>query len=217
MAIRFLLFAAALAFLNPVGADAQFLDIEHLAAGQFVVATEKLGDPNFSQAVVLLVHYDASEGAIGIIVNRKTELTLSKIFPEKKAAPDPVFEGGPVEIEVVQALIRSATKPANATPLVGDVYETGSKTEIDKAISSHAAPSRFRAFLGYAGWGSEQLEDEIKVGAWSIVRATPNTIFDEDPDSLWDRLNRQANSQIARLDFKPGRTARVLNFATLRQ
>jgi putative transcriptional regulator len=217
VAIRFLLFAAALFFLNPAGLVAQFLDLDHLAAGQFVVATDKLGDPNFSQAVVLLIHYDASEGAVGIIVNRKTELTLAKIFPEKKAAADPVFEGGPVEIQVVQALIRSAAKPTGATALVGDVYETGSKTEIDKAINSHATPSHFRAFLGYAGWGGGQLEDEIKSGAWSIVRATPKTIFDEDPDSLWDRLNRQANSQIAGLNLNRSLGVRGLSLATLRQ
>jgi putative transcriptional regulator len=217
VAIRFLLFAAAFSMLNPAGAAAQFLDIDHLAAGQFVVATDKLGDPNFSQSVVLLIHYDASEGAVGIIVNRRTELTLAKIFPEKKAAADPVFEGGPVEIQVVQALLRSATKPTNATPLIGDVYVTASKAQIDKAIKSHTAPSRFRAFLGYAGWGGGQLEDEIKAGAWSILRATPQTIFDEDPDSLWDRLNRQANSQIAHLEFSRGGTACGLCFATLRQ
>lgn len=217
MVTRVLLLTAVLALLIPAGAAAQFIDIDHLAAGQFLVATDKLEDPNFSQAVVLLIDYDADQGAVGIIVNRKTELTLAKIFPDKKATEDPVFEGGPVEIQVVQALIRSATKPSKATLLVGDVYATGSKTEIDKAISSRAAPSRFRAFLGYAGWGGGQLEDEIKVGAWSIVRATPKTIFDENPDSLWDRLNRQANSQIAALHPNANRTGHAAVFATLGQ
>lgn len=198
MLLRCVFLTAALTLLGGSTLRAQFIDIQHLSAGEFLVANEKLGDPNFSEAVVLLLQYDADQGAVGIIVNRKTELTLSKIFPDKKATNDPVFEGGPVEIQVVQALVRSSTKPAKAVLLVEDVYATGSKAEIDKAISSHTAPSRFRAYLGYAGWGGGQLEDEIKLGAWSIVKATPKTIFDEDPDTLWDRLNRQANGQIAR-------------------
>ncbi len=194
---RVLQWAGLLALIQSGTAAAQFLDIQHLAAGQFLVATGKLNDPNFTDAVVLLIQYDAGQGAVGLIVNRKTDLTLSRIFPEKKATDDPAFEGGPVEIQVVQALLRSSTKPRKATPLVGDVYATGSKEEIDKAISARSAPSKFRAYLGYAGWGAGQLEDEIKLGAWSIVRATPKMIFDEDPDSLWKRLDQQANGQIA--------------------
>ncbi len=196
--MRFLHVAAILAVVCFPGlAAAQFIDSQHLAAGQFLVATEKLNDPNFAEAVVLLLQYDSAEGSVGIIVNRKTQLSLARIFPDKKATEDPVFEGGPVEIEVVQALMRSATKPSKGTLLVGDVYTTGSKQEIDKAITSKAAPSKFRAFLGYAGWGGGQLESEIQAGAWTVVKATPKMIFDDAPDTLWERLNRQANGQIA--------------------
>lgn len=197
--VRYLLIAVFLAFFHPGESGAQFIDSQHLAAGQFLVATDKLGDPNFSESVIVLVQYDAGEGAVGIIVNRKTQLSLSRIFPDKKATDDPVFEGGPVEIQVVQALLRSATKPGKGTLLVGDVYATGSKQEIDKAISARVAPSKFRAFLGYAGWGGGQLEAEIQAGAWSVLKATPKMLFDEDPDTLWERLNRQANGQIAQL------------------
>lgn len=196
--MRIPLIVVVLTLLHAGESKAQFIDSQHLAVGQFLVATDKLGDPNFSEAVVLLIHYDAGEGAVGLIVNRKTELPLSRIFPDKKATEDPVFEGGPVEIEVVEALIRSATKPASGKPLVGDVYATGSKQEIEKAISARTAPSKFRAFLGYAGWGGGQLEAEIQQGAWAVLKATPQTIFDANPDTLWERLNRQANGQIAR-------------------
>lgn len=204
-----------IALLNPGRAGAQFIDSQHLAVGQFVVATEKLGDPNFAEAVVLLTRYDAGEGAIGIIVNRKTDLTLARVFPKKKATEDPVFEGGPVEMRVVQMLVRSSVKPRDATLLVDDVYATGSKQEIEKSISARLAPSKFRAYLGYAGWESGQLEAEIKLGAWVVLKATPKTIFDEDPDSLWDRLNRLANSQIAGLYCD--RSARIGSTRTARK
>jgi putative transcriptional regulator len=195
-----LLFAG---FLLPVFsslAAAQFIGSQPPAAGRFLVATDKLGDPNFSQAVVLITQYDADEGTVGLVVNRRTDMPLSRVFPKKGATEDPVFAGGPVDIRLVQALVRRSAKPNHATHLVDDVYAIAGKEEIEKSIAAKVEPSKFRAYLGYAGWGPGQLEEEIKVGAWSVLNAAPKTIFDEDPDSLWDRLNRVAHSQIARLD-----------------
>jgi putative transcriptional regulator len=178
-------------------AVAQFTQTQHPAAGQFLVATDKLDDPNFAETVVLIIQYDEDEGTVGVIVNRRSQVPLSKVFSKKGVTDDPVFAGGPVDLRAVQALLRSPTKPTDAIHIIEDVYATGNKEQIEKSLGSRTGPSKFRVYLGYAGWESGQLEAEIQMGAWSILRATPTTIFDENPDSLWDRLNRQANSQIA--------------------
>src|ERR1051326_73698 len=76
----------------------------------------QLADPNFAESVVLIVHYDSDKGAAGLILNRRSNVPISKVLPQVKGAKeDPVFEGGPVETATAQALVRSKEKPEEAT------------------------------------------------------------------------------------------------------
>ncbi len=167
--------------------------------GRILVANDQLGDPNFSRTVVLIVQYDEDEGTVGLILNRRSDIPLAKAFPAVKGARrDPVYLGGPVGRTVVQALVRLGAKTPNATRLVGDVHLTVDKDLVERSVSSGADPSRFRVYAGYAGWAPGQLEAEIELGAWTVIRAGPAAIFDGDPDSLWIRLSREAHSVVAR-------------------
>jgi putative transcriptional regulator len=168
------------------------------AVGRILVASEKLGDPNFSESVVLIVRYDSDTGTLGLMINRRSKVPISRIFPDVTGAKnDPVYVGGPVELSTVQALLRSPDKSDDLVHVLGSVYATASKDIIAKSITSGAEPSKFHLYLGYAGWAAGQLEAEMELGAWSVLRTTPDEIFDEDPDSLWTRLSRKAESQIA--------------------
>ena len=172
---------------------------QDIGVGKLLIANPDLADPNFAQTVVLIVHYDDDKGAIGVILNRRTKVTLSKVLPEVKGAKDdPVYEGGPVETASAQALLRSREKLEGATRVVSDVYASGNKAVIEKLVASGMAPSEFRLYAGYAGWSPGQLEREIAVGGWSVLRANPKIVFDDDPDSLWQRLQHAAETRIAR-------------------
>src|SRR5271165_1651628 len=127
---------------------------QDVATGTILVATPGLSDPNFSQTVVLIVHYDEDQGAVGLILNRVSDTLLSKLFPKfKLAKDDPVFEGGPVESASAQALIRTRTKPEGASRVIAEVYASANKGFIEKSVSSGAAHTTFRLYAGYAGWG----------------------------------------------------------------
>jgi putative AlgH/UPF0301 family transcriptional regulator len=109
-------FLAMLVGLAIVPAGAQ--DSEP-AAGKFLVASRDLGDPNFSKTVILLLRYDEKQGAMGLVVNRRTDLPLSRVFQELKAAQnrtDEAYLGGPVEPEGVLALIKSPEKTWHILP-----------------------------------------------------------------------------------------------------
>jgi putative transcriptional regulator len=173
------------------------------AAGRFLVASSKLNDPNFRRTVVLLLAADGDRGSLGVIINRRSKLPLSRVFPDLKSPgnidpKDVAFAGGPVEFSSVQALLRSVSSASNTEHVIGDVYSTADKELIEKSISSGADSKKLRVYLGYAGWAPDQLETEIDIGAWFVMRASPEDIFDEDPDSLWSRLNRKVDSEIAR-------------------
>ena len=180
---------------------AQVGSSEDLATGIILVATPDLGDPHFSQTVVLIVHYDEHQGAVGLILNRTTDTVVSKIFPQfKLAKDDPVFEGGPVESSSAQALIRTRTKPEGGTRVIGEVYASGNKGFIEKSVSSGAGRATFRLYAGYAGWGPDQLEKEIDAGGWSLLHATPDIVFDDKPDTLWQRMQHDSDTRIAMIE-----------------
>src|SRR5258708_19758069 len=90
-----------------------------LEGGKFLVASRGLGDPNFAGTVVLLLKFDEEEGALGIIVNRRTDVPLSRVFENIKTAKDrtdAVYIGGPVNPASVLPLLQSATKVKHPTP-----------------------------------------------------------------------------------------------------
>jgi putative transcriptional regulator len=173
---------------------------QELDAGKLLIASPKLADPNFAESVVLIVEYDADKGAMGLILNRRTKVPLSRVFPDTKGAgKDPIFEGGPVDKGSAQALLRSREKPESAARVLIEVWATGNKDRIEKSVGEAAAT--FRLYAGYSGWGSGQLEHEIELGGWSVLRASAALVFDDDPDSLWQRLQRQIETRIAGLGF----------------
>jgi len=96
-------------FLLAALLPAQSTRPKDLAAGKLLVASRDLGDPNFAHTVVLLVHYH-EDGVVGIIINRRTKVPISRALDELKGAKDRsdlIYSGGPVGRADVLALARS--------------------------------------------------------------------------------------------------------------
>ncbi len=178
----------------------QSKDAKDLGAGKLLVASRRLGDPNFVETVVLLVHYDA-EGAVGLILNRRTRVPLSRVLVGLKAAQDrsdTVYLGGPVETPAVFALLKSPTRLEGGEHVFGGVYLISSKTLFERTISARPDPSVFHVYLGYAGWTKDQLQKEVAQGAWFIFQADAGKVFDSDPDSLWPQMIQKTELKLAR-------------------
>jgi putative transcriptional regulator len=194
---RFVFFAV-LCGLAPVPAPAQ---APELAAGNFLVSSRELGDPNFSETVILLLRYDDEQGAMGLIVNRRTDLPLARVFQDVKPAKgrsDLAYMGGPVEPGDVLALLKSSTKLEDAERVFANVYLISDKELLEKTLAQKTEPGVFHVYLGYAGWGPGQLEHELELGAWHILPADAASVFDADPDSVWPRLIHRTELRIAR-------------------
>jgi len=178
---------------------AQSKNPEDLGVGKLLVASRNLADPIFAKTVVLLIHYDA-EGVVGLVLNRRTDIPLSRAFEQLKGAKDrsdPVYLGGPVELPAVFALLRSPAKLEGAEHILGELYLISSKTAFEKAISSRPDPGAFHVYFGYAGWTKDQIRKEVELGAWFIFQADTRTVFDRDPDSLWRQMIQKTELKLA--------------------
>jgi putative AlgH/UPF0301 family transcriptional regulator len=177
----------------------QSKDTRSLGVGKLLVASRDLGDPNFAETVILLVHYD-SQGVLGLVLNRRTELPLSHVLKDLKAAQDrsdPVYLGGPVDIPTVFALYQSPAKIEGADHVFDKTYLISAKPVFEQTMLARPNPNIFHVYLGYAGWNTHQLQREVELGSWFIFPAAASRVFSSDPSSLWPQMIRQTELKFA--------------------
>ncbi len=161
--------------------------------GVLLVASPSLDDPNFRQAVVLVVEH-GPEGTLGLVLNRSTKVLLSEALPELtvlKGTSYRIFAGGPVEPSRFLLLLRLKEPPADARSVFDGVYVGGTPKVLERIITQAKPTETFRAFAGFAAWAPRQLEAEMLLGAWATLPPDSIGIFDKDPAVLWsDCLSR---------------------------
>jgi putative transcriptional regulator len=178
-----------------------------LGPGVLLAARDVLEDPNFSNTIVLLCQH-GSEGAYGLVLNRPSHMPLREIFehpPEGDFAPRRVYIGGPVQPTELQILQIAAAGNAEENPeekameameIAPGVYMGGRWDTLEQILTPD--PRRVRLFLGYAGWGGGQLEEEVEAGAWEVWPADIRRLL-EEPEEAWaaglEQLRRFLASQ----------------------
>ena len=163
-----------------------------LARGKFLVASRELLDFNFSQTVVLLIEYGPN-GAMGLIINRPTEVRLSELLPDIEELAyrgDNVFIGGPVARNQLLMLIRSDREIDGAHLVFEDVYASTSRAVLEEMANQSDSDESFRVYAGYAGWAPGQLDQEFSRGDWHVLRADKETVFEKEPAQIWAELIR---------------------------
>lgn len=174
-------------------------------AGQLLLAAPTLSDPNFARTVVL-VGTHSEEGAMGVVLNRPSAVTIAEAVPalEEAMGPDePVFVGGPVAPTSI-VMLAEFVDPADAGMLIlGRIGLPGAEADVEALAE---VTLRRRAFAGYAGWGEGQLDAELDNGDWITHQALPDDVFAAEPQSLWSAiLARKGGSYalVARMPVDP--------------
>jgi putative transcriptional regulator len=165
--------------------------------GFFLVAKPSILDPNFSRTVVLVT--TAPDGAaVGVILNRPTKRSLAEILPGNERLArftEPLHFGGPVEQAGLFAVFRGNEGPGPSFPVIEDVRLALQPATVEQLLLK--PPEALRLFVGYAGWGPGQLDNELARGDWWTLKADVDSIFRKDTGTLWDELQRRAQSVTA--------------------
>lgn len=157
--------------------------------GQLLIASAELLDPNFRQSIVLLVQHSEG-GAMGVVVNRPTTTSIEdaweKITGMDCAATGMMHIGGPCEGAL--SVLHTEGRWSDIEVLDG-LYFTASKDSIEELVQISTGEKRF--FVGYAGWGPGQLENELGRGDWELFPAKPHYVFTSH-NGLWEILRKRS-------------------------
>lgn len=154
----------------------------------FLIAMPNMVDPYFAKSLTFVCEHN-EQGALGLVVNRPTEMTLGALFEQveiplqdHELARLPVYFGGPVQVDRGFVLHRPVGGWQSTLSVAGEVGLTTSK-DILQALSNGEGPNAgdILVSLGYSGWAPGQLEQELKQNAWLTVPASMDVMFDLPP------------------------------------
>jgi len=167
--------------------------------GQLLIAMPGIRDQNFERTVIYICAH-SKDGAMGFILNRAQEMSLSDLMAQLNLTKDDenarplqlprefsIQSGGPVDIGRGFVLHSDDYSSKSTIPLSDDLYLTAT-VDILRAICAGKGPVRATMLLGYAGWGAGQLEQEISNNGWLTCPPIEDLVFDRNLDDKYDRV-----------------------------
>ena len=137
--------------------------------GKLLIAEPALtGDVSFNRSVVLLAEHN-DEGSVGFILNKPLDYSISDLITEIKV-PLKVFNGGPVEQDNLYFIHKVPHLINNSVEISDGIYWGGDfDTTIELINQEVITEKEIRFFLGYSGWASLQLDQELLSKSWIVV------------------------------------------------
>lgn len=165
------------------------------ARGKILISEPFLRDATFGRAVVLLIDH-TEEGSMGLIINKRLPLLLNDIIMEFKYVDEiPLYKGGPIATDTLFYLHALAGIPG-AIPVGNGLYLNGDFNEIKRYIlQGNAISEHIRFFLGYSGWESEQLGDEIRENTWLVSEEPKSYLMKDDTKDMWRKALEKLGSK----------------------
>jgi putative transcriptional regulator len=168
--------------------------------GKLLIAGPNLFDPNFRRSILLIADHD-DQGAVGVILNRPAEVSVTEAAPELGALvgpEEPLFIGGPVQPQAA-VVVAEFHDPEQASILAfGSIgFVAGGDPTAVEGIR------RARVFAGYAGWGAGQLDQEMEQDSWLIEPALPEDVFTPNARGLWASVLRRKGRDYRLLETMP--------------
>ena len=185
------------------------MDTLNSLRNHFLIAMPGLEDANFARTVVYICEHN-EDGAMGIVINRPTDIRMSEIFSQMEidSAQENLLEqqilyGGPVLPER-GFVIHPYSDVWSASLHIDDQISITTSRDILRALAESKGPTHSCIALGYAGWSTDQLEEEIKQNAWLTVPADLEIMFSLPFSERWPAATRLLGFDVNSLAHNAG-------------
>ena len=138
--------------------------------GKLLIAEPALtGDVSFNRSVVLLAEHN-DEGSVGFILNKPLNYDISDLI-EGIEVPFQIFNGGPVEQDNLYFIHKVPHLIDNSIEISDGIFWGGDFDKTVQLINQKVITnSDIRFFLGYSGWSSLQLDQELDSKSWIVAK-----------------------------------------------
>lgn len=156
--------------------------------GRLLISEPFMGDYYFGRSVVLLAEHN-EEGSFGVILNKPVSAKFNEVLKDFPDFDAPMYLGGPVETDSLFYIHTIGEQLEGATEILDGLYWGGDIEVLKELILLKKIDSEdIRFFIGYSGWGAEQLETELKRNSWVITRSSKKRLLSTDPIIMWEKF-----------------------------
>lgn len=162
--------------------------------GKILISEPFLRDLTFGRSVILLIDH-SEEGSMGLIINKQLPLFLNDLIKDFDHIDEiPLYKGGPISTDTLFYLHTLKNIPG-AIPINKELYLNGDFNSIKEYIrQGNIITNRIRFFLGYSGWESKQLYNEIKENTWIVSKEENSYLMDTETKHMWKQaLGKMGN------------------------
>ena len=155
-----------------------------LLQNHFLLAIPQVKNDYFSSSLILICEH-SDQGSVGFVINKPSNILLNELLTQANLSinrdllENRILSGGPVATNLCFIIHSDDFLCKSSKKVTEDVYLTNGWEALE-AISAGRGPEKFEIALGYAGWGSGQLEDEIAKNIWITVQAKSEILFGTD-------------------------------------
>jgi putative transcriptional regulator len=186
--------------------------------GQFLIAMPAMTDPYFSKTVTYICTHN-QDGAMGVIINRSSDITVAKLFQQIQLEAESVallkkivHFGGPVQTErgfILHDIMPASHDEFNSTIVINNTVALTTSKDILEATAQNKGPQKMLIALGYAGWTAGQLENELAQNAWLSLETNNlddihTLIFDKADHEKFDCAMRMMGLDLVNLSDVAG-------------
>ncbi|MBI1238912.1 MAG: YqgE/AlgH family protein [Alphaproteobacteria bacterium] len=180
--------------------------------GQLLIAMPTISDPRFARSVILVCAH-SEEGAMGILLNKRTTPSISfvellrqlSIPPRGAPRPVSVQYGGPVDMARGFVLHSSDYHGGASSLQINREIQLTATMDILKDLADGSGPQQAVLALGYAGWGAQQLDKEIGNNSWLSCEPDPALLFGADLEGKWAAAMQKLGVDLSKLSGNFGR------------
>ncbi len=156
--------------------------------GRILISEPFLQDHYFNRSVVLLADH-SEEGSFGIIINKPINVRLNEVIHDFPEFDGQLYMGGPVKTDSLFFVHTLGDKVAGSMKIMDGLYWGGDVEVIKEMMRLKLiTPDKIRFYIGYSGWDSHQLDDELERNSWVVSSTHVSQVINDNPTDLWIRV-----------------------------